>query len=1709
MGDEAKIIHGENCECCENLSPLSKAVLSDIQEMMTGLKGSGVMSTSPKQKVIDNLKTINQELSTAGGIEDVIAIAEAFYSINFDNINTSDLGYDKSDLLDLSYADIAAVEPKLVPDSLKNSKDKISEDFAAKVPTTKISKLAKEKDLGGVKAKDLFDNPEFNFGKIFKLNIPGVDLSKIKNPKFSFFPPSFTIEKSITLGIATVGIKIFISLPEVSWFPIISPNFDTAAKALDKLKGAKNKQQVTPALGKSLEDLKKIAKESLGNKKLKNGSSDASATANNNQSSAAAKNANAKNANAKDTAKDTPTEDTANDINSQILKDLTNAKNPDDFFTILDENSIVLTEEIDLGEQMAKMVNDANKAADLLKKYGKSGTFEADSLATSDIGLCAEAEPPTPVFTEEEVEKCIPCEEAKKKKELEDNAKLNLDFNFQKELDDIEKTVNDLVSDDVQKKLIDAVKDMISNMQKESDISKECSNKKVTEFNKTYFLLEAEALHYYTHSYISELAGANAKYDETFKPYYLERDRLEKINAGIQAEIDLLKTSLPKPPTSTNTNTGNTTGTGNVVSQINSATNPPQKSASQLLIETKEQEIANNLLLIAKQKNKFEDEVEKFKDAILGDLGKLNTSGVFSSVSDKIKALRTKVFGAEMNPISNLVGFDEKGMLQMFVNKEILLLLKKFELEAKEKGNSFMFFNYFRLINHVFVQIPDADPPPLLRRGLIETTLWKKYYSSSRIDYLFTWKEQGYNMPKPMYDDEGNLIGKTQNITIKNGEGEEVTIEDVPENLDKIEIDETIAIPFWEKIDVNTKVRVLELINNVKSSKTSTDYLNKIKAAARIEAKLYYEDFISSFNFTEKTTSLVFTPPQDIAAQYNISLSIYDAIKNELAKSDKIVEECKECEEKQKKRMSLAAKKAAKKMEKNGLIDSSVLIDAVGNLAEGKKPKPKSTALLEKNCRDKLGTDPVGAIPPTGECPGPDKFCYWVEFTKCLQKVSLMPIPELDPQNLALRLFRYYPVALRIPIAPFAFPTLAMGIPDVTISIPLPHLWIPIIAMQTPLGTFVVWIAMAGGMIPDPFVMLIDERMQSSFIITLKGPTPIPARQLLMVNPLEQKSLLDLFPNFETKLKLDLGGFPGKLLMGSTRGDHNDPDSAKTVIDKIKNLIKKSLDDLEIEDPWFSKDNDEDPRVKSVKERIQKFEELDLDFSDPKELFDELFSDLLKIATKAIDKIKIPAIKIPKNSKGMMFELPAVLEMIADLNKLIDTASNGPALLMEKIMKNLGTSVKVLNVKKILDQEARAYLANPDTVAQLYEWDLEIEELEAGLADLKTDLSLEDLEKATTERTKKIKSFLIKYIKKVADLITPELLGFAALIDNIPGLPFPCYESVTLPPIPPEWIAIIGAIKAAPNILNAIPDNVFSGLIKGVINLGKSLPRSEQIITAVLGIILDQIPDLILPTANFKNLLKSIKKALKDFILLFKVRLPKPGLPTQLVIPGSVVKAIIKAALGPALDAVKAMFMQQVQKILDKVGPERIAAIIAFIAIIKLLFGTDLKKIKGRDIKAFIVKIVEDVAYPPLDGVKPMIDAANAIKAGFISIMDLFTLPDPFKFPPLKKEGPFLELKTELIKDFVDPLLLTVVPLIFRAVPWPVVLLGASSTPARFFLTKIHPTKPIDKLPTWESLSMQNIPFVLFLDQIAATAQRATLLGSNYVAPPYFIPLTP
>ena len=107
----------------------------------------------------------------------------------------------------------------------------------------------------------------------------------------------------------------------------------------------------------------------------------------------------------------------------------------------------------------------------------------------------------------------------------------------------------------------------------------------------------------------------------------------------------------------------------------------------------------------------------------------------------------------------------------------------------------------------------------------------------------------------------------------------------------------------------------------------------------------------------------------------------------------------------------------------------------------------------------KAGSDPLGyksmTVPATMAQPDFTCNCYWKEVTKHLNKLNLLPIPDI----MRLPALRYWPVGILIPT-------------PVPIRIPLPQIWFHIITLNLPFGTLVVWYIQCG-MVPSPIVMYI------------------------------------------------------------------------------------------------------------------------------------------------------------------------------------------------------------------------------------------------------------------------------------------------------------------------------------------------------------------------------------------------------------------------------------------------------------------------------------------------------------------------------------------------------------------------------------------------------------------------------------------------------------
>ena len=1163
---------------------------------------------------------------------------------------------------------------------------------------------------------------------------------------------------------------------------------------------------------------------------------------------------------------------------------------------------------------------------------------------------------------------------------------------------------------------------------------------------------------------------------------------------------------------------------------------------------------------IVKLSSQIEDQKRNFKLPSLSATELQNLKTIDLANESSILKIKTrefrKVFNLTTSPVTDQVGFDFRPVstntvtaivngavntyttitgtptpgenINLFIDSSIYNEAKTlFSLNSPEQGDMSDF-------------IKKVD-----KRGKTFGEIWSKYYSPNRIDLLFTYKEQGYTNPKPQYDDKGNPLGPKTTVKIPNPLGGEESLE-VAESVAKLDIVEDIALDFWENLEAKTIAKMILLLNNWKNSSAYKSYLSSIRAAAENEAKysfsvnlIYQENSYStrafdsltnsfSFNQSVLNNSLVVNADTNglgmkfknmYTMSYDSVRKFEDTIQDKIKSIQAFIELKKKCIADGEKEIEDTATNLSKKKGPSSDIGNTAgfpagsfpaakvkALDETGGAGAGAGAGAgpgggagagaggaggagtggaggggAAGAFPKDDCKKKLGIDPFG-LKPIGNCPGPVKNCYWKEYTKKMQLVSLMPIPDIE--QLYKRLFRYYPVAIQIPVpvpAPVVLPTLALGIPDPLISIPLPIVWKHIITITLPVGMFVIWIGLCGP-IPGPYIMYIDEQMNPMFLVTPKGPIQIPANSL-RTQDIENKSLLEMLKPLDVSFRLPMIEPFNNLLTGKKKipGSFlkNDPDHPTTFIDKIQGKIKSSMDSVKAADLTLDLGPDTKEKIKRLKKAFDQFPP-DID------IIQEGLQGIDKAVEKAVDGLKISSIKFPKDAKKIMKPTLGVEEFMEDIKKLLDT----------KI--DLGLPIKMISLKKEIKKIFDRLLSDPDIKEAFKKLNEDIEALEAKLA-VEGGFGV-DADKVTA-RVKEIKKIAKAVAKKAADIITPEMLGFVAALTIPIPLPFPCYDTINLPVVPPYITAILMAIKALPSLIDGIPDNALAKALK--IDLSARLPRADDSMFFITEALLAFVPDLSFPDPASASIIKNAVMSTIQNFFKFKIRPPHPGA-IQIVIPESLIKGLIKTAIKAALAAVIAIIIKELT---EAIANDDVAKVLAVVAIIKAVFSTDIGNLNGDDIKAFLTSTLE-VVDQKLEDIKKLL--ISIPKVDFKSLKETLYPPailESLKKKPLKvlREGPFLEINTKLMLDVSKPILGVLQKL---NIPFPVVLLGCALTPTRIVLSKVHPFVPKQVLPAWEMMSLKNIPWLIFLDQLVATAQRQGGLVSDYVIP-YYLPDPP
>jgi hypothetical protein len=918
--------------------------------------------------------------------------------------------------------------------------------------------------------------------------------------------------------------------------------------------------------------------------------------------------------------------------------------------------------------------------------------------------------------------------------------------------------------------------------------------------------------------------------------------------------------------------------------------------------------------------------------------------------------------------------------------------------------------------------------------GFFYRDFYNAFNSVDRVDSLFTYQEQGYLTPK------------IPNDQLSTQEGQE--------KLKDVKIDEAAAEEFLRNYGALEKARVTEKIEALKKTK----FFQDLKEVAQRESSMVYQVLSSTFTSGIAYVSMKKHKTQ-IVKEYEIVSGFYGEISKKIDSLTKTSEEKQKCIDEQ-----------VKKLEERYPSQEAPSLPAPGN-------------------------DPFGANPIDPRMPGPTKNYYWREFTKKLQTVSLMPIPDL--LNLRKRLFRYYPVGIQIPVPapPGVLPTLASGIPDKNISIPFPIVWKHLVTLTLPVGQLVLWITYCAPFTFSPYLMYIDEKLNFTFLISPKGKVEVPAKSLKWdENSPIAKSLMEKIPGIKVPLK----DMPP---LDSTQ-DPSKPDNSKSSMEELRNRIKLAIDKLDSDATALSRERSRD-RSKLAEYRDAINQSLDMetggiDLKVVKDFLGELKKQVFKKALKSLD---FEPFEIPKTQKKRSGELSTVTEIKNAISKV-------------KALKSPGSLIETgsIDVEKILTSKSLSILDSPFGKKVAADLDRELAKLNTELRKVQEYNAKVIAKERSKTVAKKTKLIIQEAVKK----IDAKVLGFVPGPVNLTpvNLPEPAFSDIKIEVTPPVIMAVMEALKRLVNTIE-IPDveEAFYQQLSSSLNVSGRLPSGRDLLAQSIKTMSDTILRLgQVPVPGWPNnivypksatMLKQAVKDAKNAIWKIKFRLEPGGIPPIKITP-DVVKKIAEPVIGASVDTVFAVILEGFDKIvLEQSDPASIKLQNA-LQIFKAIFGSEIWDVNEQDVKTASIAIVKQVLQEIDLSLEKVMKVADVADKSFDSILKKFA---PFSKQDTKiQDTPTMDLGAPIAKALMGSVTAGLVSGKIPSPPFPVVLLGCSlGTTGWKALTNIDPFRAIEKLPPYERISMKNVPYLIFLDMMATTAQRYGGLASNYV-PPYFTP---
>jgi hypothetical protein len=624
--------------------------------------------------------------------------------------------------------------------------------------------------------------------------------------------------------------------------------------------------------------------------------------------------------------------------------------------------------------------------------------------------------------------------------------------------------------------------------------------------------------------------------------------------------------------------------------------------------------------------------------------------------------------------------------------------------------------------------------------------------------------------------------------------------------------------------------------------------------------------------------------------------------------------------------------------------------------------------------------------------------------------------------------------------------------------------------------------------------MYIDENLNVVFLSSAKGKVEVPAKSLKWNDDSSlAKSLMERIPG----LKIPMKSLPP--VDNSVSNKH--PDDKKSAIQEVRNRIKSKIDAID-SSPTFTEERiQKRTKLRQFREKISKT--LDtrngyIDISAVEPMLEEVKKMVKDQAAKMLDFEPFEAPKTTSKRSGS--------ETVTELQNIFSKA---------KSLKKAGTMLesKTVNIEKIFTQKALSVL---DT-----KFGKKIEQ------DLERDLSRADRElqqrgvKRREEFAKARARVLAEKAKeiltRVASKVDSKAMGYVEVpISLIPHfLPEPARAAIAIEPMP-AWMPLVtqAVKKAADTVLEEFVN--FEESLTSRIDLGGRLPRARDLMTqtVISGV------ETVLSSPSIKSLVpfpgwpreisypsvNMVKQAAKDAanaIWKIKLRMPAGGMPGIKVSP-EMVKGMTMPLLDASLDLIFARMLQEFSRLPFEQNDSSSIKLQRTLQFTKSILGNDVWDLNEQDIKRVSSQFVRDALVRVDKTLGDTLEVVDSTKKTFNSILKKLA---PFsKQKTERKEEPSLDIGGAVATAFFKTITAKFVSGELPSPPYPVVLLAcATGLPGWTIFTKTDPFRAIEKIPPYERISLKSVPFVIFLDMIAATAQRYGGIGSNYVTP-YFVP---